>query len=110
MSARAAPGYRFGMVIDVLGLPGDATAALASALDEAIAELGLGDVVAVRRIGDPGLMIARGVRKPPALIIDGTVVCRGRAPSAAEIRDYLRAAEAQPRPSPSGDQPPKMCG
>ncbi len=81
------------MVIDLLGLPGDATAAFAAALDEAIAELGLGDRIAVRRIEDPGLMIARGVRKPPALVIDGTVVCRGRAPSVAEIRDYLRAAQ-----------------
>ena len=30
-------------------------------------------------------MIARGVRKPPALVIDGTVVCRGRVPAVAEI-------------------------
>jgi hypothetical protein len=82
------------MMIDVFGLPGEATTALVAALDEAVAELGLGDVVALRLIEDPGLMIARGVRKPPALRVDGKIVCRGRIPSAAEIRGYLEAAEA----------------
>jgi hypothetical protein len=37
-------------------------------------------------------MIARGVRKPPALAIDGRVVCRGRIPAVAEIRACLDAA------------------
>jgi len=82
------------MVIDVLGLPGEATSALIAALDEALAELGLGDGVVVRRIEDPALMIARNVRQPPALMVNGKVVCRGRVPTMAEIRGYLGAAEA----------------
>ena len=40
----------------------------------------------------PGAMIARGVRQPPALRIDGKVVCRRRVPSAHEVRAYLEAA------------------
>ena len=82
------------MVIDVLGLPGEATFALIAALDEALAELDLGDGVVVRRIEDPCLMIARNVRRPPALMVNGKVVCRRRIPSVTEIRGYLEAAEA----------------
>ena len=37
-------------------------------------------------------MIARGVRKPPALAIDGKVVCRGRVPAAR--RDPARYLDA----------------
>ena len=37
-------------------------------------------------------MIARGVRKPPALAVDGRVVCRGRVPAVGEILTYLDAA------------------
>jgi hypothetical protein len=79
------------MLIEVLGLPDDRTAALEAALGEAIAQLGLGSVT-VRRIEDAGAMIARGVRQPPALRIDGRVVCRRQVPSAADIRAYLEAA------------------
>ena len=92
------------MRIDVLGLPGETTAALEAALHSALDELRL-DGVVVGRISDPGLMIARGVRKPPALMIDGRVVCRGRVPSADELRDLLAAA----RSGASGDQPMR-CG
>jgi hypothetical protein len=81
------------MLIEVLGLPDDRTAALEAALGEAIAQLGLDGAVAVRRIEDAGAMIARGVRQPPALRIDGRVVCRRQVPSAADIRAYLEAAE-----------------
>ena len=82
------------MRIDVMGLPGEITAALEAALLEALESHGLGDAVSLRRIEDPGLMIARGVRKPPALAIDGKVVCRGRVPDVAELRDYLDAVRA----------------
>ncbi len=37
-------------------------------------------------------MIARGVRRPPALRVDGKVVCRRRVPSVQEVRAYLEAA------------------
>jgi hypothetical protein len=78
------------MRIEVLGLPDDRTAALEAALGEALAQLGLGDVT-VRRIEDAGAMIARGVRRPPALRVDGRVVSRGRVPAVAEILGYLDA-------------------
>jgi hypothetical protein len=80
------------MRIEVHGLPDDRTAALEAALGEAIAQLGLEGAVTVRRVEDMGAMIARGVRQPPALRIDGRVVCRRQVPSAADIRSYLEAA------------------
>lgn len=82
------------MVIEVLGLPDARTAALEAALAEALTRLGADDRVSVLRISDTGAMIARGVRQPPALRIDGRVVCRRRVPTAAEICGYLEAAEA----------------
>ncbi len=82
------------MVIDVLGLPGPATAELETAVSEALESCGLTEAVTVRRLEDPGLMIARGVRRPPALVIAGRVVCRGRVPAVAEIRAFLDAARA----------------
>jgi hypothetical protein len=80
------------MVIEVLGLPNDATAALEAALAEALARLGLEGSAEVDRVTDVGAMIARGERRPPALRVDGVVVCRKRVPSADEIARYLRAA------------------
>jgi hypothetical protein len=83
------------MLIEVLGLPGERTAALEAALAQALTRFAADDRVRVRRIHDMGAMIARGVRQPPALRIDGRVVCRRHVPSAAEIRAYLEeAAEA----------------
>ena len=80
------------MLIEVLGLPDDRTAALEAALGEALAQRRLADAATVRRIEDTGAMIARGVRRPPALRVDGRVVCRGRVPDVAEILGYLDAA------------------
>jgi hypothetical protein len=80
------------MLIEVLGLPDERTAALEAALAQALARLGADDHVSVRRIHDTGAMIARGVRQPPALRIDGRVVCRRHVPSAAEIQAYLEEA------------------
>jgi hypothetical protein len=82
------------MVIEVLGLADERTAALAAALTEALAALGLTDAADVRRISDPAAMVARSVWRSPGLRIDGRVVCRGRVPTAAEIRGFLEAAGA----------------
>ena len=81
------------MLIDVFGPPGLNTHELEAAVLEALESRGLGDAVTLRRVEDPGLMIARGVRRPPALAIDGAVVCRGRIPGVAEILGYLDAAQ-----------------
>ncbi len=83
------------MVIDVLGLPGRATSELEAVLAEALGSRGLKGIVTLRRVEDPGQMIARGVRKPPALAVDGRVVCRGRVPAVDEILTYLDAALGQ---------------
>jgi hypothetical protein len=82
------------MVIEVLGLADDRTSAVGEALAEALGQLGLGDAVTMRRIRDAGAIVARGVRQPPALRIDGRVVCRRRVPTAGEVRGYLEAAGA----------------
>ncbi|HEY5168906.1 MAG TPA: hypothetical protein VIK03_05890 [Thermoleophilia bacterium] len=92
MSAPLGRRYALTMLIEVLGLPDDSTAALEAALGEALAQLGPGGVVTVRRIEDPGAMIARGVRQPPALRVNGKVVCRQRVPAADENRAYLEDA------------------
>jgi hypothetical protein len=94
MASPAPADQHQAMVIDVLGLPGPATAELETAVSEALESSGLMKAVTVRRLEDPGLMIARGVRRPPALVIDGRVVCRGRVPAVAEIRTFLDAARA----------------
>ena len=80
------------MIIEVLGLSDERTAALEAALEEALATLGLADAADVRRISDPAGLVARSVWRSPGLRIDGRVVCRGRVPAAAEIRGYLEEA------------------
>jgi Thioredoxin domain len=82
------------MLIEVLGLPNGETAALVDAVGEALARLGLDDDVTLRRIEDTAAMIARGVRRPPALRVGGKVVCRRAIPSADEIVAFLEAVEA----------------
>jgi hypothetical protein len=84
------------MIIEVLGLLDERTAALDAALDEALAALGLAGAAEVRRISDPAALLARNVWRSPGLRIDGRVVCRGRVPAAAEIRRYLEAAGPPP--------------
>ena len=82
------------MIIEVLGIDCEQTAALEDAVARALADLGLESAAAVRRISDPAAIIARNVRRWPGLSVDGKVVCRGRVPSAGEVRDLLEAAGA----------------
>jgi hypothetical protein len=82
------------MVIEILGIESEKTSALAAAVAQALAELGLQDGVTVRHISDPAAIVARGARRWPALSVAGRVVCRGRVPSAAEVRALLEAAKA----------------
>jgi hypothetical protein len=82
------------MIIEVLGIDCEETAALEVAVAQALAYLGLEDAATVRRISDPTAIVARGVRRWPGLSVDGRVVCRGSVPSAREVRDLLEAAGA----------------
>lgn len=82
------------MKIELLGLSDERTAALEASLREALARTGLADAAEVSRVEDMTAMIARGVRRPPALRVDGRVVCRRRVPDAREIAEYLDAARA----------------
>lgn len=82
------------MVIEVMGICGEKTAALERAVRDALADLGLDARADVRRVADPAAIIARGARRWPALRVDGKTLCAGRAPTPAEIRAWLEAAEA----------------
>lgn len=82
------------MKIELLGLPGERTAALESALRQALERADLAGAVEVFRVGDMTAMIARGVRQPPALRVDGKVVCRRRVPGVDEIVGFLEAARS----------------
>jgi len=89
------------MVIELLGLLDDRTAALDAALTEALADLGLDEAAEVRRISDPAALVARSVWRSPGLRVDGKVVCRGRVPTTDEVRGYLDEARAVDRLSPA---------
>ena len=80
------------VIIEVLGIDCAQTDALEGAVAQALADLGLEQSAAVRRVSDPAAIIARGVRRWPGLSVDGTVVCRGYVPSASELHDFLTAA------------------
>jgi hypothetical protein len=82
------------MVIELLGLLDERTAALDAALTEALAITGLTASAEVRRISDPAALVARSVWRSPGLRVDGKVVCRGRVPEADEVRGYLEEARA----------------
>ncbi len=82
------------MIIELLGLADERTAALDAALTEALAATGLAASADVRRISDPAALVARSVWRSPGLRIDGKVVCRGRVPASDEVRGYLEEARA----------------
>jgi hypothetical protein len=96
MSCRrgAARRYYRAVKIELLGLPDERTAALEVSLRAALARLGLLDAAEVTRVEDMTAIIARGVRQPPALRIDGRVVCRRRVPDVEETVAYLEGTEA----------------
>jgi hypothetical protein len=89
------------MIIEVLGIDCDQTTALEGAVAQALAELGLSDAAAVRRISDPAAIIARGVRRWPGLSVDGKVVSRGHVPSAGELRGFMAEAMGRRPADPS---------
>jgi predicted thioredoxin/glutaredoxin len=82
------------MKVELLGLPNAETAALEATLREALERLGLTEAVELTRVEDMTAVIARGVRRPPALRVDGRVVCRGRVPGLEEIVTYLEGTQA----------------
>jgi len=82
------------VVIEVMGIEGEKTAALDAAVREALEGLALREVPELRRVADPAAIIARGARRWPALRADGRVLCSGATPAVAQIRAWLEAAQA----------------
>lgn len=82
------------VVIEILGIDGEKTDALETAVREALADLRLQDGVSLLRVADPAAIIARGARRWPALRVDGRLMCAGTAPAPAEIRARLARLEA----------------
>ncbi len=80
------------MLIEVMGIEGEKTAALDAAVREVLAGLALPEAPEVRRVADPTAIVARGARRWPALRVDGRVLCSGAVPAAAEIRAWLLEA------------------
>ncbi|MFZ0243093.1 MAG: MTH895/ArsE family thioredoxin-like protein [Desulfobacterales bacterium] len=56
---------------------------------EAIAHLGLNDLVSIRKRTDPVYFREMGVAVTPALVVNGIVVCRGKGLTVAQVKDLL---------------------
>ena len=80
------------MIVEVFGKGDKATGALQASLEKALADLGMAGDATLYRIEDPAHMVGRGVWRGPGLALDGKVVCRGRVPTASEVREYLETA------------------
>lgn len=63
---------------------------LAEAVRAVIAAEGI--EASVEKVEDMQEIVAYGVMSTPALVVDGQVCCKGRVPSADEIREMLSAA------------------
>jgi small redox-active disulfide protein 2 len=62
---------------------------LADAVKAVIASEGI--EAEVRKVEDIQEIVSYGVMSTPGLVVDGTVVCSGRVPSAEELRKLLSA-------------------
>ncbi|NTU68110.1 MAG: thioredoxin family protein [Chlorobiaceae bacterium] len=62
---------------------------LADAVKAVIAAEGID--ASVEKVEDIQQIVGYGVMATPGLVVDGKVVCSGRVPSAAEIREMLTA-------------------
>ena len=80
------------MILELFACDDRLCADLESAVDEALHDLGLADQTTIRRITDPASMVGRGVWRAPGLAVNGKVVSRGEALSAARVADLIRAA------------------
>jgi hypothetical protein len=88
------------MIVELFGTDQKA-AELETTLERVFGELSPPGGVTLYRVEDPAHMVGRGVWRSPGLALDGKVVCRGRVPTAAEIRGWLAAA-AQKAGGPPG--------
>lgn len=60
---------------------------------EAVAELNLDDVT-FQKVTDMAEIMQYPILRTPGLVINGKVVCSGRIPTKAEIKEWLMAASA----------------
>ncbi|MGJ0558400.1 thioredoxin family protein [Methylocystis sp.] len=62
----------------------------------------LGTTAELEKVTDYATIARYGVMATPALVIDERVVCSGRVPGDAEIKEYLLAAAVR---EPAGEDP-----
>ena len=85
------------MQLLVLGTGCAKCASLYDLTAQAARELGLDHEL--RKVTDLKQIMALGVWRTPALVVDGAVKCSGSVPGLNELKDLLRQAAAAKKPS-----------
>lgn len=80
------------MIIKVLGLDCAKCREAEQLVRTAVQESG--STASVEKVSDLKEMMTLGVMSPPAVVIDGTIMCTGRIPTRAEIMDWIAAPGA----------------
>ncbi len=80
------------MEIKILGPGCPRCGEIEERVKRALAELRL--AAGVEKVTDIKIMMSHGIVATPALVIDGSVKCAGRIPSAEEIKAWIREAGA----------------
>jgi hypothetical protein len=72
--------------LEILGLEGPQFDLLWALAREVASELQQVELVSIH---DSDEMLRKGVARPPAVVVDGQVMCTGRVPTRQELRSYL---------------------
>ena len=73
--------------IEILGMGCANCKRLEENVRKAVSELGL--KVEIEKVTEIGKIIERGVMATPALAFDGRIVCSGRIPDVAELKEWM---------------------